>query len=248
MRLFATPNSGKIRFEQHGFLDSAQKEKIQVNELAIQTYIWKRGEKKVLLVHGWESNTARWHELIDQLITHDFTVISLDAPAHGDSDGDEINVPIYGAAINRIAEQFQPDYAIGHSLGGTTLLYQYYRKPIPGVKKMVLLAPASELINLIKGFKNTLGLSKAVIDGFEKAFKAKYDFSFSEFSMVRMIRHFSVPCLFIHDRLDRIVSYKESVNVVESWKSADLIVTEGLGHGLKDDGVYQHIFDYLKED
>lgn len=246
-RLFTTPRRGEIRDHQEPILESADRSKIGVGGLKLQTYTWGKGAKKVLLVHGWESNSSRWGDLKDRLVKEGYTVISLDAPGHGNSEGKHIDIPLYGKAIDQLVFLHKPNFAIGHSLGGTTLLYQYYTKPLAGVEKLVLLAPSSELTNLMKGFQTTIGLSASIMKAMEERMLRKYGYSFSDFSMPKLTRHFSIPTLLIHDRTDTVVSYKESVNLDKHWNSVELLLTEGLGHGLKSQKVYDAILNYLKK-
>lgn len=247
MRLFTTPRRGEVREYQKSILEQADKAKIEVGGLKLQTYKWGKGPKKVLLVHGWESNSSRWGDLKDRLVREGYTVISLDAPGHGNSEGEHIEIPLYGKAIDQLVAIHKPTYAIGHSLGGTTLLYQYYIKPLKGIEKLVLLAPSSELTNLMKGFQTTLGLNASIMKAMEERIITQYGYSFSDFSMPKLTRHFSIPTLLIHDRLDKVVSYEESVSLDKHWDSVELLLTEGLGHGLKSQKVYDAILNYLKK-
>src|SRR5690625_1530353 len=198
-------------------------------------------------MHGWESNAARWTHVIAQLQAEHYTVISLDAPAHGNSEGERSDVPLYGKAIEQLAETHNFQFAIAHSLGGLTLLYQLYKKPIDSLERIILLAPAVEMINLIYGFKNKLKLRPGLIDVMEELFEKEYGFNFSEFSMLKLMEDCSVPALFIHDKENRIVKYKESVSLVEQWSNAELLLTKGLNHSLRGEKVNTMILNFLKE-
>lgn len=246
-KLFMTPRKGGVRPDQKAFLDEAKAEEIEVDGLKIQSYFWPGGKKKVLLMHGWESNAARWRQLIAQLQTEHYTIISLDAPAHGNSEGKRSDVPLYGKAIEKLADEHKFQFAIGHSLGGLTLLYQLYKKPINSLEKIILLAPAVEMINLIYGFKNKLKLKPGLIEVMEELFEKEYGFNFSEFSMLKLMEDFSIPALFIHDKEDKIVRYKESVSLVEQWSNAELLLTKGLNHSLRGEKVNTMILNFLKE-
>ncbi|MEM1358054.1 MAG: alpha/beta hydrolase, partial [Bacteroidota bacterium] len=46
--------------EQEVFLASAEQETLQLGGLDIHTYHWPGKGPSVLLLHGWESSTARW--------------------------------------------------------------------------------------------------------------------------------------------------------------------------------------------
>jgi len=247
-KLFLTPRKGRINAIAEDFLKTASETaQITVDQHQIQTYIWKGGNRKVLLVHGWESNTFRWKALIEKLLKQNFTVISLDAPAHGNSDGEFSNVPVYGKAVVELIEKYKIQYAVGHSLGGFALLYQQYKGGVSSLKKMVLLAPALEMANIVKGFQNTLGLKQPLIEDFGKRFEEEYDYSLSDFSVLNLLEKSDIPTLFIHDRDDQIVSYKESKNLVEQWDNAKLILTDGLKHSLRSEAVSDAVVKFLNK-
>ena len=61
--VFCTVRKGRVLPNQKEYLDSAKFEIITVGENDIQLYNWPGNKETVLLVHGWESNTWRWHKL-----------------------------------------------------------------------------------------------------------------------------------------------------------------------------------------
>lgn len=247
-KFFLTPAKGKINYKEEAFLNTASStHQIDVEGQKLRYYFWKAGEKKVLLAHGWESNSLRWKELIQKLLEENFSVISLDAPAHGSSEGEFSNVPLYGKAIVHLVKKYSVDFAVGHSLGGFTLLFQQQKGGISALQKLVLLAPAIEMKNIVLGFQQTLGLKNKLMKDFEKRFEEEFEYNLSDFSITKLIQDNPIPTLFIHDRKDRIVHYSESENLVDQWGKAQLKLTENLGHGLRSQEVDEAIIQYLKE-
>lgn len=247
LKLFLTPQKGRIKPEQTAFLNSAQQEKIKIDGTSIQTYFWKGSKPAVILVHGWESNAYRWKDLIVRLLENDYAVYAVDAPAHGASGGEFSNVPLYAKAISYLIKQHQITYAVGHSLGGFTLLYQQVMMPVKNLEKMVFMAPATEMVNIVNVYRHTLGLSNKLMAGFEEVFEQEYHYKLSEFSIQKLLPEFPIPTLFIHDKEDRIVSYKESEKVSKQWDNSKLILTSGLNHGLRNDKVVSDVIDFLNE-
>jgi alpha-beta hydrolase superfamily lysophospholipase len=78
--LFSKPRKGKLK-ENHLPSIFAEAKREQLNDS--QIYIWKGNQKIILLAHGWESNSSRWKKLLHQLRKNEYTVIAIDAPAHG---------------------------------------------------------------------------------------------------------------------------------------------------------------------
>ena len=66
------------------------------------TYYWEGNNKTILLAHGWESNSFRWKNLITELQRYGYSIVALDAPAHGDSGSKMFNAILYSEFINML--------------------------------------------------------------------------------------------------------------------------------------------------
>jgi len=122
--LFSIPRKGKIKSDGiPEILQEAEAIALDFEGNTIQTYTWKGGETVIFLIHGWESNSARWKKALPFLLKTGNTIIAIDAPAHGLSSGIDFNVPKYAEFINHVAQRFKPQILIGHSIGGKACLY-----------------------------------------------------------------------------------------------------------------------------
>jgi hypothetical protein len=83
IRLFGSPRKGLLLGADTEFLKSAKWETLQLNGHNIQTYHWAGTGARVLLAHGWESNSARWKPLISLLQAQNYDIVAMDAPRHG---------------------------------------------------------------------------------------------------------------------------------------------------------------------
>jgi len=114
--LFSEPREGKITKDKlPNVLKNTHTETFHHEEHHFQTYIWRGNETKILLVHGWESNSSRWEKTLPHLQKSGCTIIAIDAPAHGLSSGKEFNVPRYAEFINKAVQEYKPSIIIGHS-------------------------------------------------------------------------------------------------------------------------------------
>src|SRR5690554_2838895 len=138
MYLFTTPRAGRINEEQSDFLHTAYQEELKYKHYPIMTYRWLGKKQTILLTHGWESNAARWKNLILDLKKKGFNVIALDAPAHGKSGGRAFDAMLYAEFINVVAQRFSPDVIIGHSVGGMASAYFQHKYQFDKLKKIVL--------------------------------------------------------------------------------------------------------------
>lgn len=243
--LFCSPRNGKITPEQQVYLDSALREKITVNNSEIQTYRWKGNNKTVLLVHGWESNAHRWKSLIEKLQAKNYNIISLDAPAHGNSSGYKFVVPEYAAVLEKLIKEYHPEVMIGHSVGGMTVLYQQAKQPIKDIKIVSLGAP-SELTEIMNDYQRLLGLKPKLMKALENYFKERFGYNFHEFSSAIFVKNIEEKGLIIHDKLDKIVPVNNAELIHKNWKNAELMLTEGAGHSLYNDAINEKIIQFIE--
>lgn len=246
-KLISEPKKGKLDpVDLPQILQNSHRVRIVSDKFSIQTYTWKGvSDKIILLVHGWESNASRWSPLIAVLKKSGYTIMALDAPAHGLSDNEWFNVAKYSEAITEVIEHHNPEIVIGHSIGGTASVFHQFKHHTPSIKKMVLMGSPSELITTVKKFAYLLGLNKKVIRLMDKKFEKDYGLSFKRFSVSQMVKSIEAEGLLIHDRNDIVVKIRESRSIKSAWKQSKMIQTKGLGHGLQNDDLYLKIYDFL---
>jgi len=172
----------------------------------------------------------------------------MDAPAHGNTSGKLLNLPLYSACAQRVINHYSPAYIIGHSLGGMAALYNLYKYKIDNepIEKLVTLGSPSELSDFMRQYKNILGLSNRMMRLQEDYFIKTFGFKFSDFSSSKFAKQVAQKGLLIHDELDKIAPYWSSQQVHLNWKNSQLVTTKGLGHSLHQDKVRDVIIDFLK--
>ncbi|KGO90267.1 alpha/beta hydrolase [Flavobacterium suncheonense] len=248
-KYFTEPREGRLsRKSIPQILKESEQEVLQDGNNNIQTYIWKGNENKILLVHGWESNASRWELMIPQLRKSGSTVIALDGPAQGLSSGTEFNIPQYARYVDALIRKFQPQYMIGHSMGGATCLYYQFKYNNPQLQKMVILGAPSEFEILLNNYRKTISLNSKAFQLLKQRFTERFQISPSEFSGKRFASTFNLKGLIAHDVDDDVVSFNEGKKIAEAWKSAQFIETKGLGHSMHDEHLYQKIYHFLFEE
>ena len=244
--LFCTPRKGKVLPIQKDFLEAAQHDTIEVGGMTLQTYNWKGTKETVLLLHGWESNTFRWRNLISYLKEEDFNIVAFDAPAHGKSSGQILNVPIYAECADHVIKKFRPDYLVGHSVGGTTAVYQQYQYNTNSVQKLVTIGSPSELEEIMEHYQKMLGFNNRVLGALDKYFQKHFGFGIKDFSTSEFASKLTLKGLLIHDELDAVAPVSASERVHAKWDNSTLLKTRGLGHSLHQDEINLKIIDFLK--
>ena len=244
--LFSHPRKGKLNTTQlPPFLAEAKKETFDNDGLQIQTYRWDGDEKIIFLLHGWESNTARWKKLIPHLLETGHTIIAIDAPAHGLSEGKEFNVIRYAASIDCVAKKYSPNYIIGHSIGGKASLYYQATYNNPTIEKMVLLGAPSDYAIIFKNYVRLLRLSKRMENLIHQHYWDRFQIKVAEFSAQHYAHSISAKGLLFHDLDDTVVLHDESQKINRIWKTSVLETTKGLGHSLQNKEVYKKIKAFL---
>lgn len=245
-RLFSEPRIGKLKKDNLPLvLQDAKKETFYHNENHFETYYWEGNQNVILLIHGWESNASRWEKLLPYLKKTGSTIVAIDGPAHGLSAGKEFNVPNYAAFIDIAVNKFQPDFLIGHSIGGAACVYYQYKYQNEKLKKMVLLGAPSDLKTLITNYVALLSLNNKMVGLLENHFLEKFKFKLDDFSAQIFGKNLTIEGIIAHDIDDTIVAFDEGKKIASSWKNASFIETKGLGHSMHDDALYQKITQYL---
>ena len=246
--LFSQPRIGRLSKEDlPTILQNTIKETFQHNEHHFQTYTWEGNETKILLVHGWESNSARWEKTLPYLQKSGSTIIAIDAPAHGQSSGKEFNVPRYAEFINKAVKKYNPSIIIGHSIGGSACVYHQYLHPETSIEKMVILGAPSDLKTLIDNYIQMLSLNRKMFSLLEKRYLENFNLKLKDFSGGTFAKHIKIEGIIAHDTTDTIVAFEEGQKIANGWKKGKFITTKDLGHSMHDDKLYQEIYHFLFE-
>ncbi len=244
--LFSQPRKGRLSLEKlPKTLQNATLKTYQHDNHSIQTYTWNGNDEIIFLIHGWESNSSRWKKLLKHLTKTGKTIIAIDAPAHGLSNGKEFNVPTYAKFIDFVAQQFAPKTIIGHSVGGNATAY-YIANYNHQVEKMILLGSPSDLKIIFNNFIKMLSLNNKVYNQIKQYSKERFSIDIEEFSAAKLIENISLEGIIAHDVQDDVVLIDEAKKLSKSWKKAKFIETNGYGHALHNDTLYQQISEFVK--
>jgi pimeloyl-ACP methyl ester carboxylesterase len=247
-QLFSEPRRGQLtEGNLPKMLQNVPTQVFDVGEHYFKTYIWQGNSNVILLVHGWESNTSRWEKLLPYLQQTGSTIVALDAPGHGLSGGKEFNVIKYASYIDVAVKEYKPNVLIGHSIGGAACIYHQTHFGNENLEKIVILGAPSEFQIILKNYVQLLSLNKRMKKHLESHFSKKFKMEINSFSSSTFAEKINIPGLIVHDIDDKIVAFDEGQKIAHSWKNADFIQTQGLGHSLHDDKIYARIAAFLKK-
>ncbi|MDW3651129.1 MAG: alpha/beta hydrolase [Bacteroidia bacterium] len=246
-RLFCTPQKGRsYTSKDERFLSKAKQEKIALSDFEIQTYEWEGSGKKILLAHGWDSNAARWRGLIPVLQRENYSILALDAPAHGRSGSKLANGVIYAEAIGKVIEKHKPDYVLGHSFGGMAAAFYFADPTVPSVEKLILMGTPSRLSTIMENFNEVLGLNERSQKATARIFEEKIGFPIEFFAVERYIKEAKISGLVMHDVGDPVAPFSQAIAIQENWANSTFYQTEGLGHSMQAGSVFKRIIAELK--
>ncbi|ULC60284.1 alpha/beta hydrolase [Flaviramulus sp. BrNp1-15] len=244
--LFSKPQKGKLKGIDSDFLKSANKEVVKYNDIAIMSYHWKGKKDTILLAHGWESNSYRWKALIEILIKLDYNIVTLDAPAHGNTTGKLFNAILYSECISIVAKKINANIIIGHSVGGMATVFFQHKYQLQSVKKIVLLGAPSNFTGVFNRYSKMMGYNKKIVTAMNQKVLKEFNHLPEYFSSANFSKDIKANVLIIHDKNDKIIPYNDALDFENHHTNSKLITTKGYGHGLKSDVVYNHILDFLK--
>lgn len=248
-QLFCTPHY-RNKKKLPPIFEQAEVLKFCFLNYTIQGYRWNGGaDKKVLILHGFESSVINFDRYVKPLIRKGYCVLAFDAPAHGRSTGKELNVLIYKDFIDHINREFGPvKNFIAHSLGGLALSLAIEKWDHDDSFKVVYIAPAVETHTAIDSFFRFLKMDKGVRKEFDKVIEERGGYPPDWYSIARAAKHIKATVLFFQDKDDDMTPLSDvEVIIKANHSNFKFILTEGLGHRriYRDNKVSKAIIDFF---
>lgn len=249
-RIFLTPFGYEMPERERFMYEKSKKEKVFVNKINRHIIIYQYGDsnRKVLLSHGWSGSGTQLSKIADQLLLKGYSTVSFDAPAHGKAPGKRTIMPHFIETINYVEKEYGPfDAAIGHSLGGMSLL-RTTKFGLP-INKLVIIGTANSITAITKNFAKSLQLNKKVAQHLKAYFDNRYGEDLDNYSGGVSAEGVKIPTLVVHDKHDIDVHYSSAHEIVDKLEKGKLMLTEQLGHRkiLGDEKVISEIVEFISE-
>ena len=247
LEIFAKVRKGKLQSNvKIELLERGKSEQISCAGHQIQTYHWPGEGKKILLLHGWESNTNRWRNLIPKLESENYDIYAIDAPAHGYSSGTHHYLTNYAEAAATIIRMHQIEVVIGHSMGGMAMLYAISHFSLGPISHLISLGAPTDFSLIVAGYQKTLGFNTRVLGLLDQLIQKEIGTGIEDFSTAK----FSYPplgkFLILHDRFDGTIPATQAQKL-HKHISSELYITEGFGHSMHQKEVCEKIIQFLKQ-
>ncbi|AMA49286.1 MULTISPECIES: alpha/beta fold hydrolase [Flavobacterium] len=248
IHLFTTPTKHKTPKREWEMVKKSRKESLFIPKInkPIVVYHYGNSPRKVLLVHGWSGRGTQLFKIADELLKMGYSTISYDAPGHGESKSSSTLITDFIACNFELEKQFGPfDYAVGHSLGGMSLLNSVKRGL--KIKKMVTIGAADRIIDILHSFVKQLELKPEIAELMKQKFETNFGKSIDNYDAAGAAKQVTIPTLVIHDKDDYEVPIICGQTIYNQLPDGFLIETEKLGHRkiLGDDNVIRETVSFL---
>jgi pimeloyl-ACP methyl ester carboxylesterase len=245
-RLFFTPPRTTLTPSVRDLLATGRSFRICVEDGRVAAWVWGHGPA-VALVHGWGGRGGRLATaFVAPLVANGFSVVTFDAPGHGDSDGKLSSMPQVARALRGMADAAGSLFGIvAHSMGGSASALAMAQGL--QVDRAVFISPAADPARYAEEFAKTLAVGPRALTEMRRRSEARLRFRWSDLNVPRMAATLDTPLLIVHDQGDVTVPWDEGAAIAATWPGAELVTTTGLGHReiVRDPAVVARTVDFL---
>ena len=203
--MFLTPPRRKVEPADAPIIAQAERATLRCGADKFTVWQWGQGGPCVVLLHGWGSHAARFANFIAPLRAAGFSVIGIDAPAHGTSPGRLSDLPRFRDSLAEVLRRHAPVHAVmGHSLGGGAVLTVLAETADYHPKKICLFGVPSDMDYILGSFAMMLGLKYAARASLRERFAAHFGRPAAAISVAAAAASVRIPVLIVHDEEDNV--------------------------------------------
>lgn len=229
LRLFTNTRRGRPREGERDVLATARRFVVPFDGESLVAWSWGRGEKTVLLAHGWNGRATQLHGFVRPLLDAGFRVVAFDSVGHGQSTGTQATIVDFARALTAVAQASGGLHAIvAHSMGGAAATIAIHEGL--EVERAVFIASPVDPGVWIRHFTSLLDLGPDVSARFQEALVRRTGRRPDELHAARLAPALDTALLAIHDTSDREVPFEAAITLTRAWPHAELHETSGLGH------------------
>jgi len=215
-----------------------------------RVHISQAGEGPVAaLVHGWEGSADDFSAIASALVSHGYSVMGLDLPAHGQSDGVWTSIPACVQVLLEVQHALKCNFqaVIGHSYGAAVIgeaLAAGLR-----AERAVLISPPRRFMDGVREFAKRLGFDEANTQAFVAALR-EIGVDPDPLDLPLTVSRLSVPALILHSDNDSVIPIAAARSVAEAWRGSRFVELAGCGHRrlLGEPAVAERIVTFLSGD
>ena len=190
---------------------------------------WGQAGPVVLALHGWEGRASQYRRIAEAVVATGRQLIALDAPAHGDSPGDEAHPALFAEALIEAATEIRDvETVIGHSMGAGATAYALARGL--SVERAVLIAGPSSFEDVVRQASRHAGLGPRAERRLMQEMESRTGLAPAALDIAQIAPRIEIPTLVVHDEEDVLVRFSHAQRIAAALPDARLLRTQGLGH------------------
>lgn len=246
-QLFFKPARKRPTVNEQKVIDRAYNFQIQVHGNTIQCWQWGEGPK-ILAVHGWNGAGTNLHPFIQPLLEKGLAVVSFDAPAHGQSEGEMTNYFEITDTVRAMVKHIGRNNLAGivaHSIGAAAAINCLSKENLH--TKTALIAPALKLQELLFNTFEKNGVPRHMYIPIITELEKEFGYSIKEDNPYKLLENLNSEVMIVHDHGDRMVPFDDACTIAGKNNMINFQPTNGLGHKriLKDKNTIEKISQYL---
>lgn len=227
---FFKPAGYRTSTSERQILETGTRFQLDLHGEAVQGWIWGNGPR-VLFAHGWNGRGIQLHRFFRPLLRAGLSVITFDAPGHGDSEGTTSSYFQYTDAVRAILKPrngFNIKGVIGYSFGSAAVINALSKEnsTIPAV----LIAPLLRLQKIFIDTFDLYGIPEVIYLRAIAVYEQRYGYILERDDPHKLLSAGNSDLLIIHDQQDREIPFQHSKEIAEKWPHIELYETKGLGH------------------
>lgn len=248
LRLFLTPPRRRLEPADAPILARARRSHMRCGSDRFTVWHWGDSGPVVVLLHGWGSHAARFANFVAPLQEAGYSVIGIDAPAHGASPGRLSDLPRFRDSLAEVLRAHEPIHAvIGHSLGGGAVLTVLAETADHHPKRICLFGVPSSMDYILESFAMMLALRAPALEDLRRRFALRFGRPAEAVSVAAAGPRVRIPVLVVHDEDDNVAPIAQGAALAAAIPGATLWRTRGLGHSgaLRDAQTIARVVQFL---
>ncbi|MCF6279422.1 MAG: alpha/beta hydrolase [Flavobacteriaceae bacterium] len=191
-------------------------------------------KKTVFLIHGWQSNAGSLTLFANELQKQNYRVIGFDLPGHATNKEYHTNLYKSKIAFVKLIKQLNPQEPfsiVSHSFGSGVTAYALSELKEYTVDKVVFLSSTNKFIDIFIDYKKMLDFNERVFSQFKKLVEVYLGEKMDEIVVSKKMKRAKFnKLLIIHDKFDKVIPFKNALEVHNEISNSTLISFEKIGH------------------
>ena len=253
-KLFQKVRIKTIRKREEEFYINAKHFNIPFDKESLSCYeLGENNPNLVFLLHGWESNAGSLSKIAYKLAENNYRVISFDLPGHAKYNSNYTNLAECKNAFTNVIDFVKPKKPfsiLSHSFGSAVSVYTLSNLNYK-IDKLVFLTSPNSILEIFTDFKKLIGLPSTAFSYLLEKADLLANEKIKNFYIDEKLKYFNFSkLLLIHDEYDKIIPFKNSVEIESKNKqNTELIKHKNIGHYkmLWNDKIIEDTLRFLKQ-